>query len=151
MQCMGECSNYIFTPFDPAPCDKKSRSEHQTLFPLFGEGSGHETSIDLLSTTRIPPPPHPHTPLPPLTLPTCTDTSISVSRTVFNLVGQVGNDDTQERLFHLSHLSSDIDPSLLCVVVIFQAFPVSLVGDQHERPSPHVSSTETLQWCTVNI
>ena len=21
-----------FTPFDPAPCDKKSRSEHQTLF-----------------------------------------------------------------------------------------------------------------------
>ena len=33
----------FFTPFDPAPCDKKSRSEHQTLFPLFGEGSGHET------------------------------------------------------------------------------------------------------------
>ena len=25
-------------PSDPAPCDKKSRSEHQTLFPLFGEG-----------------------------------------------------------------------------------------------------------------
>ena len=33
----------FFTPFDPAPCDKKSRSVHQTLFPLFGEGSGHET------------------------------------------------------------------------------------------------------------
>ena len=33
----------FFTPFDPAPCDKKSRSEHQILFPLFGEGSGHET------------------------------------------------------------------------------------------------------------
>jgi len=26
--------------FDPAPCDKKSRSKHQTLFPLFGEGLG---------------------------------------------------------------------------------------------------------------
>ena len=36
----------FFTPFDPAPCDKKSRSEHQTLFPLFGEGSGHETTRD---------------------------------------------------------------------------------------------------------
>ena len=82
----------FFMPFDPAPCDKKSRSEHQTLFPLFGEGSGHETSIDLLSTTHIPLPLHPHTPLPPLTLPTCTDTSVSVSRTVFNLIGQVGND-----------------------------------------------------------
>ena len=34
----------FFTPFDLAPCDKKSRSEHQTLFPLFGEGSGHETN-----------------------------------------------------------------------------------------------------------
>ena len=33
----------FFMPFDPAPCDKKSCSEHQTLFPLFGEGSGHET------------------------------------------------------------------------------------------------------------
>ena len=31
-------------PFDPTPCDKKSCSEHQTLFPLFGEGSGHETN-----------------------------------------------------------------------------------------------------------
>ena len=30
----------FFTPFDPAPLDKKSRSEHQTLFPLFGEGLG---------------------------------------------------------------------------------------------------------------
>ena len=33
----------FFMPFDPAPCDKRSCSEHQTLFPLFGEGSGHET------------------------------------------------------------------------------------------------------------
>ena len=28
----------FFTPFD-----KKSSSEHQTLFPIFGEGSGHKT------------------------------------------------------------------------------------------------------------
>ena len=30
-----ECNNYII---DPALCDKKSCSEHQTLFPLFGGG-----------------------------------------------------------------------------------------------------------------
>ena len=30
----------FFMLFDPTPCDKKSRSEHQTLFPLFGEGLG---------------------------------------------------------------------------------------------------------------
>ena len=35
----------FFMPFDPAPCDKKSRSEHQALFPLFGAGSGHKTSV----------------------------------------------------------------------------------------------------------
>ena len=36
MQCMGNAIITFFMPFDPAPCDKKSRSEHQTLFPLFG-------------------------------------------------------------------------------------------------------------------
>ena len=41
----------FFTPFDPAPCDKKSHLEHQTLFPLFGEGSGHET-MQVLPTDR---------------------------------------------------------------------------------------------------
>ena len=35
--CMG---NAFFTPFDPTPCDKKCRSEHQTLFPLFRRGLG---------------------------------------------------------------------------------------------------------------
>ena len=30
-------------PFDAAPCDKKCRSEHQTLFPVFGGGIGDET------------------------------------------------------------------------------------------------------------
>ena len=39
----GECNNYIFTLLDPTSCDKKSRSEHQTLFSLFG--SGHETIL----------------------------------------------------------------------------------------------------------
>ena len=38
--------NAIFTPFDPAPCDKKCRSEHQTLFLLFGKGSGDETTMN---------------------------------------------------------------------------------------------------------
>ena len=33
----------FFMPFDPAPYDKKSHSEHQTLFPLFGEG--HKTKV----------------------------------------------------------------------------------------------------------
>ena len=36
MQCMGNAIIAFFTPFDPAPDDKKCRSEHQTLFPLFG-------------------------------------------------------------------------------------------------------------------
>ena len=36
----------FFTQFDPAPCDKKSRSERQTLFPLFGEGLGMRLSRD---------------------------------------------------------------------------------------------------------
>ena len=35
MQCMGNVMVIFFTPFDPVPCDNKSRSEHQTLFPLF--------------------------------------------------------------------------------------------------------------------
>ena len=30
----------FFTKYGPAPCDKNCRSEHQTLFPLFGEGLG---------------------------------------------------------------------------------------------------------------
>jgi len=34
----------FFTKYNPAPCDKKCRSEHQTLFPLFRGGSGNETS-----------------------------------------------------------------------------------------------------------
>ena len=34
----------FFISFSPAPCDKKSRSEYQTLIPLFREGSGDETS-----------------------------------------------------------------------------------------------------------
>ena len=37
---MGNAMITSFTPFDPTLCDKKSRSEHQTLFPLFGEGLG---------------------------------------------------------------------------------------------------------------
>ena len=36
--------NAIIMPFDPAPCDKKSHSEHQTLFPLFGR-VWHETRL----------------------------------------------------------------------------------------------------------
>ena len=36
--CTGNAIITFFTPFDPAPCDKKCRSEHQTLFPLFGGG-----------------------------------------------------------------------------------------------------------------
>jgi len=27
----------FFTKYGPTPCDKNCRSEHQTLFPLFGE------------------------------------------------------------------------------------------------------------------
>ena len=37
---MGNAMITFFTPFDPTPCDKKSRSEHQTFFLLFGEGLG---------------------------------------------------------------------------------------------------------------
>ena len=44
--CTGNAIITFFTPFDPAPCDKKCRSEHQTLFPLFGEGSGDETTMN---------------------------------------------------------------------------------------------------------
>ena len=36
--CTGNAIITFFTPFDPAPCDKKCRSEHQILFPLFGGG-----------------------------------------------------------------------------------------------------------------
>ena len=36
--CMGNAIITSFTPFHPAPCDKKCRSEHQTLFPLFRGG-----------------------------------------------------------------------------------------------------------------
>ena len=36
--CMGNAIITFFMPFDPAPCDKKCHSEHQTLFPLFGGG-----------------------------------------------------------------------------------------------------------------
>ena len=43
----GECNNYILTLFNPAPCDKKWRSEHQTLFSLFGGGGlGTRLGID---------------------------------------------------------------------------------------------------------
>ena len=34
--CTGNPIITLLTPFNPALCDKKSRSEHQTLFPLFG-------------------------------------------------------------------------------------------------------------------
>ena len=34
----GDGITTFFMPSDPAPCDKKSHSEHQTLFPLFKEG-----------------------------------------------------------------------------------------------------------------
>ena len=33
---MGNAIITFFMPFDPTPYDKKSHSEHQTLFPLFG-------------------------------------------------------------------------------------------------------------------
>ena len=46
-KCMGNAIITFFTLFDSAPCDKKSRSEHQTLFPLFGEGSGDENKCRL--------------------------------------------------------------------------------------------------------
>ena len=36
--CIGNVIITFFMPFDPAPCDKKCRSEHQTLFPLFRGG-----------------------------------------------------------------------------------------------------------------
>ena len=36
--CMGNALITFFTSFDPTPCDKKCRSEHQTLFPLFRGG-----------------------------------------------------------------------------------------------------------------
>ena len=39
MECMGNVMITFFMPFNPAPCDKKSRSEHQTL-PTFREGLG---------------------------------------------------------------------------------------------------------------
>jgi len=34
----------FFTKYGPAPCDKNCRSEHQTLFPRFGEGLGTRLS-----------------------------------------------------------------------------------------------------------
>ena len=34
--CTGNAMITFFTLFDPTPFDKKCRSEHQTLFPLFG-------------------------------------------------------------------------------------------------------------------
>ena len=34
----------FFTKYGPAHCDKNCRSEHQTLFPLFGEGLGTRLS-----------------------------------------------------------------------------------------------------------
>ena len=36
--CTGNAIITFFMPFNPAPCDKKFHSEHQTLFPLFGGG-----------------------------------------------------------------------------------------------------------------
>ena len=36
--CMGNAIITFFIPFDPAPCDKKCCSEHQTLFLLFEGG-----------------------------------------------------------------------------------------------------------------
>ena len=36
--CTGNAIITFFTPFDPVPCDKKCRSEHQTLFLVFGGG-----------------------------------------------------------------------------------------------------------------
>ena len=38
MQCMENAITIFFMPSDPDPCDKKSHSEHQTLFPLFKKG-----------------------------------------------------------------------------------------------------------------
>ena len=37
LQYMGNAIITFFMPFDPVPCDKKSRPEHQTLFLLFGD------------------------------------------------------------------------------------------------------------------
>ena len=36
----------FFTKYDPAPCDKKCHSKHQTLFPLFEEGLGTRLVTD---------------------------------------------------------------------------------------------------------
>ena len=44
----GGCNNYILYAVWPRPCDKKSRSEHQTLFPLFGEGLGTRLGTTLI-------------------------------------------------------------------------------------------------------
>ena len=40
---MGNAIITFFTPFEPAPIDKKCHSEHQTSFRFSGEGSGDET------------------------------------------------------------------------------------------------------------
>ena len=37
LQCKSAIVTF-FTPFNPTPCDKKCRSEHQTLFPLYRRG-----------------------------------------------------------------------------------------------------------------
>jgi len=37
----------FFTKYGPAPCDKNCRSDHQTLFPLFGEGLGTRLGCDV--------------------------------------------------------------------------------------------------------
>ena len=48
--CMGNAIIIFFTPFDPAPYDKKCRSEHQTLFPLFrGEVWGPDYQLSIPS------------------------------------------------------------------------------------------------------
>ena len=54
-KCMGKSNAIItfFMSFDHAPCDKKSRSEHQTLFPAFRGGSGNKTSMLCTSTPNF--------------------------------------------------------------------------------------------------
>ena len=40
----------LLTKYGPASCDKKCHSEHQTLFPLFGEGLGMRLGIGNVQT-----------------------------------------------------------------------------------------------------
>ena len=47
----------FFTKYGPTPCDKNRCSEHQTLFPLFGEGLGTRLKETVCSLV---PRPHPH-------------------------------------------------------------------------------------------